>query len=230
MGIERRRVIVIEDHPAFRETLGEFVALLPDFDLAQSFGAAEPALEEAVWRTRAGADLGWDLVLMDVELPNMNGIEATRRLRQIAPELTIVVLTVFESPSVILEAIAAGANGYVLKKTNAKDLAALLRSVADGGAPMSPSVAATVLEFVRKGAALDTRPATPESSPSRLQLTERETDVLRRLVEGRTYAKAAEDLGVSESTIRTHVRAIYRKLQVHSVAAAVRKAVHSGLV
>jgi len=225
----RRRVAIVEDHPGFRETLGAFVSHLPDFELTDTFGAAEPALEEAARRSRSGNHLGWDLVLMDVELPRVSGIEATRRLRELAPEIPVVVLTVFESPEVILEAIAAGASGYVLKKTNARDLATLLRSVAEGGAPMSPSVAAKVLEFVRRGAAAAS--AVPDANrPSRLDLTEREADVLRRLAEGRTYAKAAEDLGVTESTVRTHVRAIYRKLQVHSVAAAVRKAVQSGLV
>lgn len=229
MSTARRRVAIVEDHPGFRETLGAFVSHLPDFELTDTFGAAEPALEEAARRSRSGNHLGWDLVLMDVELPRVSGIEATRRLRELAPEIPVVVLTVFESPEVILEAIAAGASGYVLKKTNARDLATLLRSVAEGGAPMSPSVAAKVLEFVRRGAAAAS--AVPDANrPSRLDLTEREADVLRRLAEGRTYAKAAEDLGVTESTVRTHVRAIYRKLQVHSVAAAVRKAVQSGLV
>lgn len=229
MSTARRRVAIVEDHPGFRETLGAFVSHLPDFELTDTFGAAEPALEEAARRFRSGKGLGWDLVLMDVELPRVSGIEATRRLRELAPEIPVVVLTVFESPEVILEAIAAGASGYVLKKTNARDLATLLRSVAEGGAPMSPSVAAKVLEFVRRGAAAAS--AVPDANrPSRLDLTEREADVLRRLAEGRTYAKAAEDLGVTESTVRTHVRAIYRKLQVHSVAAAVRKAVQSGLV
>jgi DNA-binding NarL/FixJ family response regulator len=223
-------VAIVEDHPGFRETLGAFVAHLPDFELADTFGVAEPAIEEARRRVRSGAALGWDLLLMDIELPRMSGIEATRRLRELAPELPIVVLTVFESPAVILEAIAAGASGYVLKKTHAKDLAALLRSVTDGGAPMSPSVAATLLEFVRRDALRDGDAASGSLRPSRLDLTDRESDVLRRLVAGRTYARAAEDLGVSESTIRTHVRAIYRKLQVHSVAAAVRKAVEAGLV
>ena len=230
MSTARRRVAIVEDHPGFRETLGAFVSHLPDFELTDTFGAAEPALEEAARRSRSGNHLGWDLVLMDVELPRVSGIEATRRLRELAPEIPVVVLTVFESPEVILEAIAAGASGYVLKKTNARDLATLLRSVAEGGAPMSPSVAAKVLEFVRRSAAAGPPTGPDASRPSRLDLTEREADVLRRLAEGRTYAKAAEDLGVTESTVRTHVRAIYRKLQVHSVAAAVRKAVQSGLV
>ena len=219
------RVAIVEDNPTFRETLGAFVSHLEGFARVAEFGAAEPALYEARRRLVAGPDLGWDLVLMDVELPQMNGIDATRQLRKMAPDVPIVVLTVFENPQVILEAISAGASGYVLKKSSARELTAQLRAVMDGGAPLTPSVAATVLEFVRR-----VQPAVAPADPHRLDLTERETDVLRRLAEGRSYALAASDLGISESTVRTHVRAIYRKLQVHSVAAAVRLAVRSGLV
>ena len=218
------RVAIVEDNPEFRETLGTFLRHQPDFALAGTFGGAEAALADARRAIDEHGQVVWDLVLMDIELPRMNGIEATRRLRELAPELPVVVLTVFENPSVILDAIAAGASGYVLKKTGARELVAQLRSVLDGGAPLSPAVAATLLEFVRR-----TGDTTPHADPRRLDLTERETDVLRRLVDGRTYDQTASDLGISASTVRTHVRAIYRKLQVHSVAEAVRKAVQAGL-
>jgi DNA-binding NarL/FixJ family response regulator len=219
------RVAVVEDHPEFRETLETFLRHQPGFELAGAYASAELALADARRECDSGGRTGWDLVLMDVELPGINGIEATRRLHALAPELPVVVLTVFESPQVILEAISAGASGYVLKKTGARELAAQLRAVLDGGAPLSPAVAATLLEFVRLGGAGRGAPA----DPKRLDLTERETDVLRRLVDGRTYDQTAADLGISASTVRTHIRAIYRKLQVHSVAEAVRKAVQSGL-
>ena len=218
------RIVIVEDNPEFRETLGTFLRHQPDFDLVATFGAAEPALAEAERAHAEGGRIGWDLVLMDIELPRMNGIEATRRLRGFDPDLPVVVLTVFENPSVIVEAIAAGASGYVLKKTSAKELVSQLRSVLDGGAPLSPAVAATLLEFVRRSS-----DATGRTAPQRLDLTDREMDVLRRLVDGRTYDQTAGDLGISASTVRTHVRAIYRKLQVHSVAEAVRKAVQAGL-
>ena len=217
------RVAIVEDNPEFRETLGTFLRHQPDFALAGTFGGAEAALADARRAVDEHGRVGWDLVLMDIELPRMNGIDATRRLRELAPDLPVVVLTVFENPSVILDAIAAGASGYVLKKTGARELVAQLRSVLDGGAPLSPAVAATLLEFVRRSG------DATHSDPRRLDLTDRETDVLRRLVDGRTYDQAASDLGISASTVRTHVRAIYRKLQVHSVAEAVRKAVQAGL-
>jgi DNA-binding NarL/FixJ family response regulator len=212
-------VAIVEDNQEYRETLETFVRHQADFELAGAYPSAELALAEARRRP------GWDLVLMDVELPGIDGIEATRRLRALDPDVAVVALTVFESPRVVLEAISAGVSGYVLKNTGARELAAQLRSVLDGGAPLSPAVAATLLEFVRRSGDGDRR----EVSPTRLDLTDRETDVLRRLVEGRTYDQTGADLGISASTVRTHVRALYRKLQVHSVAEAVRKAVRSGL-
>lgn len=217
------RVAIVEDNPEFRETLETFVRHQDGFELAASYGSAEPALSDA--RRLAAAGGGWDLVLMDVELPGIDGIEATRRLREVFPEVPIVALTVFESPQVLLEAISAGVSGYVLKKTGARELAGQLRAVLDGGAPLSPAVAATLLDLVRRTGAAEGRGI----DPSRLDLTDRETDVLRCLVAGKTYDRTAESLGISSSTVRTHVRAIYRKLQVHSVAEAVRKAVRSGL-
>ncbi len=228
-AIAIKRVAIVEDNSEFRESLGTFLAHLPGFACVDAFPAAESALGEARRRLDAGRELGWDLVLMDVELPRMNGIEATRQLRRIAPELGIVILTVFENPGTILQAISEGASGYILKKASARELSAHLRAIAEGGAPLSPAVAATLLEFVRSGQGGERGREASSPDPTRLDLTERETEVLRRLVEGRTYGQTGDDLGISESTVRTHVRAIYRKLQVHSVAAAVRKAIQSGL-
>jgi DNA-binding NarL/FixJ family response regulator len=219
------RVAIVEDNREYRETLETFVGHQPDFTLAAAFGSAEAALADARRHRATSGSLQWDLVLMDLELPGVNGIEATRRLRELEPSLPVVVLTVFENPRVILEAISAGASGYLLKKTGARELAAQLRSVLEGGAPLSPAVAATVLEFVRRSGGGDGGGAEPQ----RLDLTAREADVLRCLARGRTYDQTAADLGVSASTVRTHIRAIYRKLQVHSVAEAVRKAVLAGL-
>ncbi len=219
------RVVAVEDDPRFRKTLETLMGHAPGFELCAGFGSAEEVLREATRRERDGRIEGWDLVLMDISLGGLNGIRATERLRELDPKLPIVVLTVFEEPNVIVEAIAAGASGYLLKKTNARELLFQLRSVVGGGAPLTPAVASTLLDLVRSGPV-----AGAGVEPTRLDLAEREQQVLRCLVDGCKYQAAAERLGVSIETVRTHVRGVYAKLQVHSVAAAVREAIRRGLV
>jgi len=225
------RVAIVEDNPAYRTSLGTFLDHARGFAVADTFGNAEKLLAIAGDTALAEAGPPWDLVLMDIELPGKSGIEATRELRRSFPDLRVVMLTVFEDPRVILEAISAGASGYVLKKATARELIGQLRGVMDGGATLSPAVARTVIDIVRRlneETGDGSTAATP--SPRRLDLTEREQDVLRALVRGLSYAQTAEDLGISEGTVRTHVRSVYRKLQVHSVAQAIHKAMGWGLV
>ena len=228
--MEQVRTAIVEDNPRYREGLTTFLRHAPGFSVVDVFGNAEKALSRARSRSDDGVPPDWDLVLMDIELPRTSGIEATRVLHDLFPELRVVMVTVFEDPRLILEAISAGASGYVLKKSTARELTAQLRAVMEGGAPLSPAVASTVLDLVRK-LNVDRAPSTDEpKAPSRLDLTEREQEVLRCLVKGRSYARAADDLGISHGTVRVHVRSIYKKLQVHSVAQAVRKAMEDRLV
>jgi DNA-binding NarL/FixJ family response regulator len=219
------RAAIVDDSHEFRESLATFLKHAPGFEPAEIHASAADLLRAAETASRKGQAPGWDLVLMDIEMPQMDGIEATRRLRALCPEIPVVMLTVFEDPKTIVRAISAGANGYVLKKSSARELASQLRSILEGGAPVSPSVAAAMLELVRS---LKPDPA-GVGAPARLELTDRERDVLRSLVHGHTYQEAADELGITLSTVRTHVRAIYSKLQVHSVAQAIRKALEAGL-
>jgi len=219
------RVVAVEDDPGFRRTLETLMGHAPGFELCASYGSAEAALREAACLERGGRIGGWDLVLMDISLGGMSGIRAIEQLRELDKELPVVVLTVFEEPGVIVEAIAAGANGYLLKKTNARELLFQLRSVVDGGAPLTPAVASIVLGLLRCGGSVATG-----AEPTRLGLTQREQQVLRCLVDGCKYKDVAEKLGISVETVRTHIRSVYGKLQVHSVASAVREAIRRGLV
>ena len=225
------RVAIVEDNPAYRKSLVTFLGHAGGFSVGDVFGNAERVLRRIRDGLKSGAAPSWELVLMDIELPGKSGIEATRELREMVPDLPIVMLTVFEDPRVILEAISAGASGYILKKATARELVDQLRAVMAGGAPLSPAVASTVIEIVRKLNADAGGPSSPPAaSPSRLNLTNREQDVLRCLVHGLSYNETAGELSISEGTVRTHVRAVYRKLQVHSVAQAIRKAMERGLV
>jgi DNA-binding NarL/FixJ family response regulator len=210
------RVAIVEDDARYRASLETLLRHAPGVELAASFARAEGLLAEAA----AGAP-AWRLVLMDVDLPGTGGIEATRELKRLRPGVLVVTLTVFEEPRVILEAICAGADGYVLKRTPPAQLLEMLQVVALGGAPLTPGVARTVLELVR---------APQGALPNDLGLSTRERDVLRGLVQGLAYKQVADRLGISLDTVRTHVRGMYRKLQVHSVAEAVSRALRERLI
>jgi len=224
---EPLRIAVIEDDARYRSSLEQLFAHAVGFRLAGSFASPPAALNDAEHALREEAALPWDIVLMDLDMPRMNGIEATRRLKTLAPGLKVVVLTVFEEPASILQAVCAGADGYMLKKARARELVEGLRAVAEGGSPLTSNVARRVLDLVRS---LGPASAGAGPTPTHLDLTEREQDVLRALVDGLSYKQAADELGISLGTVRSHVTAIYRKLQVHNVAEAVSRAVRQGLV
>lgn len=219
-----RRIGVVEDDARYRAGLVALLRHAPGFECAAVHGSAVEALE-ALEKDGIFSPLGGcDLVLMDLGLPGMGGCEATRRLKRIRPELRVVVCTVFEDPDRILEAICAGADGYLLKRTPPAEMLEHLRSVFAGGAPLTAGVAATVLRLLR-----DPGDRAVPARADEPQLTERERDVLRALVRGLAYKQVADELGLSIDTVRTHIRGIYRKLQVHSVAEAVGRAIREGL-
>jgi DNA-binding NarL/FixJ family response regulator len=215
------RVALVEDNVGFRRTMMTFLDNVDGFRPVAEFGTAEEALD------RLGDPAAWDLVLMDLHLPGgLQGIDATRRLKARAPDLKVVVLTVFEDPATVIEAISAGADGYLVKRSSAAELRAQLSAIVAGGAPLTPGVARTLMAVVR-----DLSPVQVSSEgPQQLNLTEREQDVLRCIVNGRSYQQAADDLGIGVDTVRTHIRNLYRKLQVHSVAEAVSVAIRRRLL
>jgi len=218
------RIGVVEDDARYRAGLVALLDHAPDFACAAVHGSAVEALEVLERDGEAAPLAGCELVLMDLGLPGMGGIEATRRLKRTRPQLRIVVCTVFEDPDRILGAICAGADGYLLKRTPPAEMLEHLRAVFAGGAPLTSGVAATVLRLLRDPD--DRTPPPGEDAPS---LTARERDVLRSLVRGLAYKQVADELGLSIDTVRTHIRGIYRKLQVHSVAEAVSRAIREKL-
>ncbi len=225
------QVIAVEDDARYRAGLQTLLEHSPDFRVAGCFASATDALAVLEDGVAQGRRPKWDLVLMDLGLPGMSGIECTRRIKARIPEAIVVVLTVFEDRPTILEAICAGADGYLLKRTPADRLLEQLHSVLAGGSPLSAAVARTVLDVVRLGEAGRLALSEPaRRARPRLQLTEREHDVLACLVEGRSYKATARHLDISIDTVRSHIRSVYAKLQVHSVAEAVSRALRDGLV
>lgn len=162
-----------------------------------------------------------DIVLADIGLPGMNGIEGVKRLKELYPNLLIVMSTVYDDDERVFDAICAGACGYLLKKTPPAKLLESIREAVAGGAPMTPEVARRVIRLFR-----DVRP--PDRS--NYELTPHEIRLLKLFVEGHNYKTAAVELGVSVNTINFHVRNIYEKLQVHSRSEAVAKALVDRLV
>lgn len=218
------RVGIVEDDARYRAGLVALLQHAPDFDCAAVHGSALEALGALERDGEAAPLASCDLVLMDLGLPGLGGVEATKRLKRARPNLRVVVCTVFEDPDRILGAICAGADGYLLKRTPPAEMLEHLRAVFAGGAPLTSAVASTVLRLLRDPDDR-ARPADEEAPP----LTERERDVLRSLVRGLAYKQVADELGLSIDTVRTHIRGIYRKLQVHSVAEAVGRAIRERL-
>lgn len=208
------RVIVIEDQRELREGLQTLLHFTPNFRCVKSCGSMEDALRSIEIEPP-------DLVLTDIGLPRMNGIDGTREIRKRFPSLPIVVLTVHDEDDKIFQALCAGANGYLLKNTPAAKIIEALNEVLDGGAPMSSGVAARVVNLFRTI-------APPAEADYRL--TDQETRILRMLVDGHHYKTAAHELGIATSTVSFHLKNIYEKLQVHSKTEAVAKALREKLI
>lgn len=232
------RVAIVEDDPRYRSSLRQLLAYAPGLDVVADFPNAVAALQDAAAARSRGSTAPWDVVCMDVDMPGLSGIEATRRLKQLFPSVRVLVLTVFEQPETILEAICAGADGYLLKRARAAELLAAIRALLDGDGSLTPAVARRVIDLVRRVSARESGAggsradvdARAGSAPTRLDLTDRELDVLRALVDGASYKEAGDRLGIGISTVRTHIASVYRKLQVHSATEAVARALRDRLV
>jgi DNA-binding NarL/FixJ family response regulator len=208
------RVLVVDDHTVVRKGLCALLATEPGL---QVVGEAADGREAVV----LASALEPDVVLMDLEMPGMDGVEATRQVLAATRATRIVVLTSFAAEALLLPAVRAGATGYLLKSCRPEDLIRAVRLAADGGAVLDPSVAGSLLREVAGDA---------RTAPTREALTDRERDVLRQLAHGRSNRQIADRLTVSESTVRTHVRHILAKLGLESRTQAAVYALHVGLV
>jgi len=211
---QRLRVAIVEDRDDIRLSLSALLDEAPGFRCEASWSTMETAL-------RGIEPPLPDVVLVDINLPGMDGIEGIRRLRERFQGLVLMVLTVFGDDQRIFDALCAGANGYLLKNTSRRKLLESLREAVAGGAPMSPQVARRVIELFRK-----VRPPVQADH----DLTPHELRVLKLLADGHNYKSAAAELGTSSSTVNYHLQQIYRKLQVHSKSEAVAVALRHGFL
>ncbi|BCU77464.1 response regulator transcription factor [Luteolibacter sp. LG18] len=200
-------VALVEDDPRIRRSLTTILAQEEDIRCVGAFPSAEEALMEL-------PSLKPKVLLMDVNLPGMTGVDCVRQLSGKVPGTQILMLTVHEDADVIFNSLAAGASGYLLKPPRASELIAAVRDVFTGGAPMTSLIARKVVQSFNHHA-----PAANEAEG----LSPRETEVLDRLAKGFAYKEIAADLGISYSTVQTHIERIYEKLHVHSRSHAVMK-------
>ncbi len=203
-------VSIVEDDAQARKILARWISHAPGFRLAGEWGDAETAL-------RVLQEKKPDVVLMDINLPGISGVEAVRRLKPSLPATQFVMLTVYEDADHIYDALAAGATGYLLKETPREELLSALQDVNQGGSPMTSNIARKVVQSFRQPA-----PAIPDAEG----LSPREQEVLDLLARGYLYKEIAERLNISVPTVNTYVRRMYEKLHVRSRAQAVAKYAH----
>ena len=211
---ERCTVVIVEDDPRIRDAVRQLIDSDSEFRCLATYGSAEHAL-------RGLATTPADLVLLDIQLPGMQGSDAVQILHERFPQSRIVMFTVFDDDQRVFTSLCNGASGYILKKTASAKLLDALRDARDGGAPISPEIARRVVDLFRT--------LRPEPPPSQ-SLTAAEKRLLALLAEGHSYQSAGEALQISVNTVRNHVRSIYEKLHVHSKSAAVSKALRARLI
>jgi two-component system, NarL family, response regulator LiaR len=204
------RLLLVDDHAVVRQGLKMFLNLDPDFEIVGEASDGNAAL-------RLARELQPDVVLMDLLMPGMDGIEATGILRREMPDIEVIALTSVLEDSSVVGAIRAGAIGYLLKDTEANELIRSIKAAAEGQVQLSPQAAARLMREVRA-------PESPEA------LTERETEVLRLLAQGKSNKEVARELSIGEKTVKTHVSSILGKLNVSSRTQAALYAVRIGLV
>lgn len=208
------KILLYDDSEVMRETLVLLLSNTDGFEVVGAFDNCETAVKDI-------STLKPDVVLLDIDMPAMTGIEGLVKIRGQHPDVKILMLTVFDDNKNVFEAIRQGANGYLLKKTPPAKLIDYIREVYEGGAPMNASIATQVLKMFAG--------MQPSASPD-YALSQREKQVLQSLVDGNSYKMVAAEMFISIDTVRSHIRSIYDKLHVNSKSEAVAKALRDRIV
>lgn len=217
--MKKLRIVIAEDNHFLAKAVIEKLSFFDEF--IYKFKAING--EELVAKLEENHNI--DLILMDIQMPKMDGIKATEIIKNKYPQIKIIMLTVHDDDENIFNSIKAGANGYLLKEINAESLKKSILEVMNDGAAMTPSIALKALDLLRNPLKIDNR-----IESKKINLTKRETDVLLQLSKGLNYNEIAENLFISSGTVRKHIENIYRKLQVHNKMEAVQKAKYNRLI
>lgn len=213
--MERIRILIAEDSIPFREGLVSLLRSIDDFEMVGEAGTGEETL-------RLANQLQPDVILMDIQMPGMNGIEATRRIIYASPHISILMLTMYEDDESVFAALRAGARGYLLKGALKPEIARAVRGVASGEAIFGPSIARRLMQYFAAARSADLSQAFPE-------LTEREFEILNLMTQHLTNIEIAEQLSLAHKTVRNHVSNIFAKLQVADRAQAIIRGREAGL-
>lgn len=208
------RISLYEDNPTLRESLVSLLSLTGEYEVVASYGDCRQ-VEEQVKIDKP------EVILMDIDLPEVNGIEAVRKIRGFDRNVQIIMITVFDDNNHVYDALYAGANGYLLKKYISDKLIHAIQEVLQGGAPMSPAIARMIISNMQE--------QPPAQAPD-YQLTNREKEILLWLSKGNSFKLIAAELNISLDTVRTHIKRIYDKLHVRSQIEAVSKAINEKIV
>lgn len=211
------RIAIAEDNSFALKSILDRLSALPDMHVKHTAFQGEQLLDEL------RKDANVDVVLMDIQMPVLDGVAATRHVTQKYPQVKVIMLTTFDDDEKILQAIMAGASGYLLKEESAASIQSSIHEVLEGGAPMSPAIALKVLRLLRN-------PIHTTQPRQDFGLTAREIELLEQLKNGLTYDQVAANLFISNGTVRKHIENIYRKLQVNNKVEAVQKAAQHRLV
>ena len=206
-GDDPIRVAMVEDDEEIRFNLGEAVAAHRGFRLVGSYRDAESALKSL-------PEVKPRVVLMDINLPGMDGVQCVRRLKALLPNVEFIMLTVYQDSLLLFQSLMAGASGYLLKRISPDKLLLAIREVCEGGAPMTPGIARRIVQHFQQA---------PSPTSNLARLTPREKDVLDQLARGLCYKEVADSLHIGTGTLQTHIHKVYEKLQVHSRTEAVVK-------
>lgn len=213
------KIAIADDNSFLIKTVQEKLSFFDDFVIKFTAVNGEDMIE------KLEKNHAVDLILMDIEMPKMNGIDATYTIKQKFPQIKIIMLTVFDNDENIFKSIKAGADGYLLKEVNPKDLQQGIIDTLNGGATMTPSIALKTLKLFRNPIDFEN-----QTTQEDIQLTTREIEVLEQLSKGLKYHLIAENLFLSVGTIRKHIENIYAKLQVHNKLEAIQKAKNNNLI
>ena len=207
-------IVIFDDNPGRRESLRMLLDSRENFLVTGEFPDCSNVKEEI-------EKLRPDVVLMDIQMPQVDGIEGVRIIKEFFPDVHVIMQTVFEDDEKIFDAMRFGASGYILKKTDPQQIIVAIEDVLNGGSPMTPSIATRVIHFFRKQ---------NDKRPEQYGLSDREAEILQYLVDGLSYKMIADKVNISYNTVNSHIKKIYDKLQVHSVSEAVSKAIRNNII